>query len=219
MLTHHKHILWDWNGTLLDDVALCVDIMNGILARKRLAPMTVERYRTLFTFPVRDYYLKLGFDFDDESFEELGAEFMAHYERRRHESDLYPGARDALARVRAAGIGQSVLSACYHDTLVELVRHFDLEPFFDRLMGIDSIYAPGKIAQGRRLVAELGCSPANVVLIGDTAHDHEVARELGADCILIARGHHAHEIIAPCGVPVLDSITELFAQGDSHAAP
>ena len=48
-----KHVIWDWNGTLLDDAVLCVEVMNVVLARRKLPPLTAERYADRFRFPVR----------------------------------------------------------------------------------------------------------------------------------------------------------------------
>ena len=58
----YKHIIWDWNGTLLDDTWLCVEGINQALIKRNLTPISEDRYREVFTFPVRDYYKKLGFD-------------------------------------------------------------------------------------------------------------------------------------------------------------
>jgi phosphoglycolate phosphatase len=76
MFHHYHHILWDWNGTLFDDVWVNVSAMNTLLARRNLPLLTVERYRTVFTFPVRTYYQAIGLDLTAESFEDLSVEFM-----------------------------------------------------------------------------------------------------------------------------------------------
>ena len=86
--TRYKHIIWDWNGTLLDDAKLCVDIMNVVLSRRNMPVISLRQYQELFDFPVVDYYVKLGFDFEKESFEIVGTEFIDYYEERRHEANL-----------------------------------------------------------------------------------------------------------------------------------
>ena len=68
----YKHIIWDWNGTLLDDGWLFVDVMNTILKRRKMNTITLEKYREIFGFPVKNYYIKLGFDLEKEPFEDLG---------------------------------------------------------------------------------------------------------------------------------------------------
>ena len=58
-----KHIVWDWNGTLLDDRWLTIAVMNRLLARRNMDELTEDRYLQLFTFPGIDYNRRLGFDF------------------------------------------------------------------------------------------------------------------------------------------------------------
>ena len=204
-----KHIIWDWNGTLFNDAWLCMDVMNGLLRRRGLPLLTAERYQELFEFPVENYYRRLGFDFGRESFEQLGTEFMADYESRRLECGLREHARDVLAAVKRKGLTQSVLSAYKHDTLEQLLDHFGVRPFFVRVIGSDDHYASGKVDQGRRWIRELTCRPEEVLLIGDTLHDFEVAQAMGTACWLIPCGNHSRERLETCGVPVLDSLREV----------
>ena len=84
--SQYKHIIWDWNGTLLDDAWLFVDIMNGVLENRNMDTITVEKYRKIFGFPVEEYYKKLGFDLEKESFYESGLEFIRAYEKRRYKN-------------------------------------------------------------------------------------------------------------------------------------
>ena len=61
----------------------------------------------------------------------------------------------------------------------------------------------------QKLLVKLDVLPSEILLIGDTVHDHEVAELLGIDCVLIARGHNKKCKLENCGVPVFDSIKEL----------
>lgn len=207
----YRHVIWDWNGTLLDDLDLCIDIMNGLLRRRGLPPMDRARYHAVFGFPVRAYYERLGFDFRRDPFEELSAEFIAGYEARRHESRLQPAAREVLAALQQAGIPQSILSAYRGETLREMVGHFGLTSFFVRLTGLDNIYAHSKTELGRAWVAELGLPGNDILMIGDTLHDLEVAETLGIDCVLVAAGHHPAERLRPQTSRVVDSLPALRA--------
>ena len=216
-----RHVIWDWNGTLFDDAHLCVDVMNRLLAARGLTALTAERYQDLFGFPVVDYYRRLGFDFTRETFEQAGSEFMAGYERRRLEGVLRPEAPAALAAFRRAGVGQSVLSAYRSDTLGELVSHFGIRGFFEAVIGGDDHYARGKTEQGLSWMRQAGISPREVLLIGDTVHDFEVARAMGAACWLIPCGHQSPARLRACGVPVYDSLSTLPLPAEArqnHAA-
>ncbi|MFH1197912.1 MAG: HAD family hydrolase [bacterium] len=208
-LRKYKHIIWDWNGTILDDVFLCVDIMNGILRRNNLPPITIEKYKEVFTFPVRDYYEKVGLNMQNDNFIILGKEFMDEYELRRNTCSLHDGAVESLEYFKSLSQSQSVLSAYSHDTLVEALNHYGILKYFDKVAGLDNIYAGSKLNNGKLLVGQIGIPSKEILLIGDTIHDFEVATELGIDCVLISFGHQSKEKIMKCGVPVIDSLNKL----------
>lgn len=204
-----KHIIWDWNGTLFNDVELCREIINGILVRRNLNELSLAAYRDIFTFPVQDYYEKAGLDFTKYPFEVLGREWMNEYEVRKSECRLHDGATDILEKISEKGIGQSILSAYSQHTLVEIVRRLGLERYFSHMVGLDHIYATSKIENGKELMKKLGNGKGENLFIGDTVHDFEVAEEIGARCILIADGHQAKEKLEVCGAPVFNSLKDI----------
>jgi len=206
----HRHVIWDWNGTLLDDAWLCVEILNGLLHEAGLPALTVEEYRADFSFPVLGFYERRGFDFTTHSFDEVSRRYIGAYNARRYECRLQPGTVEALRELGAAGIEQSVLSAYHEETLREVVAHYGLANFFTRLSGLDNIRADGKVARGQAHLRALELHEAahTVLLIGDTAHDHEVAAALGADCLLLHHGHMHPERLEGRGAPVVASLEE-----------
>ncbi len=210
MIKNYKHIIWDWNGTLFNDVELCVDIMNGLLKKRDIRQLTVDDYKNIFTFPVSEYYAKVGFDFTKESFEKVGKEWMDEYETRKSESTLHPGTRDVLEKISRMGKGQSILSAYSRHTLVDIVEHYKLTSYFTHLVGLDHIYATSKVELGMDLIRRLELKEEEAVLIGDTVHDYDVAKEIGADCILIADGHQCKDTLLKCGTTVLNNINDIF---------
>jgi phosphoglycolate phosphatase len=197
-----KHIIWDWNGTLLNDVILCRDVMNSILKRFDLPFLTTQKYREIFTFPVSDYYQKAGIDFSKASFEILGRDFMDMYEQRKYECDLYAGVREGLDQFSRKNISHSILSAYHHKTLTEIIEYFGITNYFEKVSGLDNIYAGGKLEIGRKLIADLPYNKSEIVLIGDTTHDKEVASELGIDVIIIADGHQDEKRLLELNVPL-----------------
>lgn len=210
MIEKYKHIIWDWNGTILNDVNLCVELINWLALSRSLPPIDIDRYREVFTIPVKNYYANLGFDFEKESFEKLGRIWMDEYERRKFECGLYDGVTDLLNKINKLGIGQSILSAYSQHTLDELVDHYGLRKYFTHVVGLDNIYAASKLHLGKDLMNRLGNGKGETLLIGDTVHDCEVASEIGADCILIANGHQSREVLLECGVKVCNSIQEFL---------
>ncbi len=210
MLNNYKYIIWDWNGTLFNDTELCLDIINGILLKRKLEALTLNKYRDIFTFPVEEYYRKAGLDFNQYPFEILGREWMDEYEKRKYEASLHKGVRKILRLISKQSKQQSILSAYSQHTLIEIVKYFSIEKYFSYLVGLDHIYASSKIEIGKRLLAKLGNKPDETVLIGDTFHDYEVAKDLEIDCILVANGHQSKEKLLTSNVKVLDSLTDLY---------
>jgi phosphoglycolate phosphatase len=204
-----RYVVWDWNGTLLDDMWLCLSVMNRMLRKRGMPAVSAEQYRASFTFPVRDYYVFLGYDFTRESFEDLSVEFIAGYEAGKRECALQPQVQSTLKRIADSGRRQSLLSASAQTSLEEAIGHFQLAPYFERVMGLDNIYAHSKVEQGKQLVASLPFAPQEVLLVGDTLHDLEVAQAMGVSCVLVAHGHQSRTRLQKSGVPVIDSLKEL----------
>ena len=209
MIKTYDHIIWDWNGTLLNDVELCLGIINNIISKRDLPTISLDYYQEIFTFPVKDYYQKAGLDFSKYPFELLGMEWIMEYEKRKLEAELFPNALGTLKSIQKSGRGQSILSAYSQKDLVEIVTYFRLNDFFQHISGLDNIYATSKIDLGIELIDKLDIPNDRIILIGDTIHDFEVSREIGTDCILIAKGHQSKSRLMNCGVPVLDSLDHI----------
>ncbi|MEW6652404.1 MAG: HAD family hydrolase [Bacteroidota bacterium] len=211
MIENYKHIIWDWNGTILDDVDLCVELINGLLQERCIKTITKDEYKNIFTIPVKNYYAALGFDFEKESFEIVGKKWIDEYELRKFECKTYQGVIELMGRISSMGIGQSILSAYNQHTLDEMTKHFGLTNYFSHIVGLDNVYAAGKLHLGQQLIKKLGNGKGETLMIGDTEHDYEVAAEIGADCILLSNGHYDRKRLEKLGVPVLDSINGLLS--------
>jgi phosphoglycolate phosphatase len=205
----YQHIIWDWNGTLMDDAWLCSQIMNGMLSRRGLDVITPEHYAEIFDFPVSDYYRRAGWDFSAIPFETLSDEFVAEYSKRIAECPLRAGTGEALTRAARAGLTQSVLSAAKQSLVDRLVAHYGLAEYFESVHGIADHHAAGKVEMAKRWLAESGRDPAGMLLVGDTVHDHEVAQELGVDCVLVFSGHMSVSRLQATGAPVVAGLAEI----------
>jgi phosphoglycolate phosphatase len=208
----YRHVIWDWNGTLLDDVVLCVDVVNAMLRARGMPEVATEAYRENFDFPVRDYYRKLGFDFLAEPFEALANEYISTYNSRVAECALHPGVTQILEAVSRQGAEQYLLSAHEQRALAEALEHFGIAGWFREVVGQSDNHANGKIAAGLALIERLDLDPPRTVLIGDTVHDHEVASALGVDCILVCHGHHSRKRLAAVHDRLLDTLAALRAE-------
>ncbi len=210
MLKKYKHIIWDWNGTLFNDVDLCIDIINMILKNYAIKKLTKDEYKEIFTFPVRNYYAKAGLDLNKHSFDKLGYEWISRYEKRKNEGQLYDSAIKILDYINKNEVEQSILSAYSRPTLREIVSQFELESYFVQIEGLDHIFATSKLELGKILMKKLNNRGDETLLIGDTVHDYEVAEEIGSDCILVADGHQSKKRLLTCGVTVVNNLDELY---------
>ncbi len=211
MIAHKKLIIWDWNGTLLDDVSICIDAMNSILAKRSMDLINRFKYKEIFDFPVIDYYKKLGFNLSGESFEELSVEFINNYSERLRYALLHNDVLEILQALKQKGKSQVILSAMQRNSLEESVQMLQIRDYFDTLVGLDDIYASGKEELARHYFHKHHLVPEDVLFIGDTIHDYEVAESVGADCLLISCGHHSFERLVHTGVKVLRKHKDLIS--------
>ena len=211
IVKNYSHLIWDWNGTLLNDVELCAAIMNMLLTQESLPNISIQKYKSIFTFPVIDYYKIAGHTFEKTSFEVLGKQFMDEYELQKNNCKLFPGIPELLAELQSKNIQQHLLSAYEQNNLNNILKHFSINNYFQHIVGLDNIYAGGKshLAQDLAMRIRSNGAAGNILLIGDTIHDYEVAEEINSDCILVSHGHQDEERLLQLGIPVVKNINEL----------
>jgi len=207
----YQHIIFDWNGTLFNDVELCAGIMNVLLTQESLPNITIQRYKEIFTFPVIDYYKIAGHTFKRKSFEDLGKQFMVEYEIRKLKCQLFPGVMKLLTDLKNKHINLHLLSAYEQQSLNNILRYYNIHSVFENIVGLDNIYASGKSHLAKQLANKIRYNEAekNILLVGDTNHDYEVAKEINSDCILISHGHQDEERLLKLGIPVVNNFLEL----------
>ncbi len=209
-MKRYDHIIWDFNGTLLDDVQTGICSVNALLRERGLAEIkSKEHYREIFRFPIIEYYRSLGFDFEREPYEVLAPLWVALYLENVKAAGLYPDVIDTLELVKSMEIGQSVLSATELSMLEGQLETLGIRGYFDEVMGLDNIHAGSKLSLAYEWRARH--EGERVLLIGDTDHDVETACALGADCMLVSRGHQSRRhLLSVCG-NVADDLEEIKA--------
>jgi phosphoglycolate phosphatase len=205
-------IIWDWNGTLLNDIELCVQTMNEMLQKRNLQQLSLAKYKDVFSFPVKDYYQKIGFDFVSEPFEIPAREFIDLYNDRVSGCQLHNHAVTVLKYFQSKGIRQFVLSAMKQETLEQCLEQHHINIFFELVSGLDNHYASSKLENGLQLISQLNLNANELVLIGDTVHDFEVACKLCCRCVLIANGHQSRQILESTGSLVIDELSQLIGK-------
>lgn len=208
-----KAIIWDWNGTLLDDISICIESMNILLEERGLPMLNRPTYREIFSFPVRSYYEKAGFDFRREDFEIPALEFIKLYAERLPGADLFPETFQVLEHLAARGYYQTVLSAMEHESLVRSLKDKGVFTYFNLVNGISDHFAHSKLEVGAALISGLEFARSEILLIGDSLHDLEVAEALDVDCLLVSNGHQSARRLlekTPAVTGRLSDIIQLF---------
>ena len=206
----YTHLIWDFNGTILDDIDLGIHCVNVMLAKRDLPIIRGrEHYRSIMSFPIIDYYARLGFDFEKEDYYTvLAPEWVDLYMAGEGECLMMSEVLETLQAVKNLGIPQIVLSASNRDQLLFQLRRLGVDTYFDEILGLDNIYAKSKTHLASVWLSQ---NPTAVPLcIGDTDHDAALADVMGADCVLYTGGHQSREKLAPCNKPMIDRIGQVL---------
>lgn len=214
------HIVWDWNGTLIDDVAVVVAAVNDTLAIVDRRPITIEEYGANYTRPVLLFYERLlGRDIEQSEWLAFDRAFHASYRQRVDSAALADDALEALTAAQEGGLSQSLLSMYWHDELVPQVDRRGLSKFLVRIDGLRG--TPGDRKQeylARHLLAVDGdlarqTAPSEILVVGDALDDADAASALGLNCVLYTSGAHPTDQLKTAGVPVVESLMEALRVG------
>ena len=204
-----KHIIWDFNGTLLNDTQLSLDVDNNVFEKLGIPGITLDDYRNNMTMPVRDFYSAVGVDYSVHSYETIARLWLDEFNQKAVGVGLVSGALDAIRFFHSQGRSQSVLSASYEPSLRKQCEALGLTPYMTDISGLEDESASKKTEIGRRQLHELELEGRDVVLIGDMLTDAHLAEDLGADCILVSWGHNDLKPLLSSGLPVARDFGEL----------
>lgn len=205
----YTHLVWDFNGTILDDIQLGIDCVNVMLKKRSLPTLdSVEAYRAIMRFPVIDYYKDLGFNMEEEDYYQiLAPEWVAMYLAGEPNCGMMDGVMEVLEAAKTAGVKQMVISATKTDQLLSQLDRLGIRGYFDEILGLDNFYAASKTALAEAWRKE---HPEAVVLsVGDTDHDGDLADVLDADCLLYTGGHQSKERLLTRNKTLIDHIGEI----------
>ncbi|MBO4265097.1 MAG: HAD hydrolase-like protein [Clostridia bacterium] len=209
----YTHIFWDFNGTVYNDINEGIDTINELLVRYGLKPIdSLKTYRELFSFPIKDYYRTLGFDFSKNDFSVIAEEWLKIYLEKTANTSYFPEIPSVLSKLKALGASNIVFSATEIGVLKGQIKKLGLCDDFDDVLGTNNVEGSGKTAVGIKYIeshAE-GDKRDSFLLIGDTLHDADVAKSMGIDCLLVSIGHQSYEKLLSAGVPVVRSLEEII---------
>ncbi|CAM5321685.1 HAD family hydrolase [Streptomyces californicus] len=220
--TTRTHLVWDWNGTLLDDTYAVVRATNAAFAEVELEPITPERYREMYTIPIPRFYERfLGRLPTEAEWKRMDGVIHRYYAEQRTACGLTAGAEELLRGWQRAGRSQSLLSMYGHEQLVPVVRGTGSSRRFVRVEGRRGPSGGSKALHMERHFEALagvdGIAPENAVVIGDALDDAVAAAHVGARAVLYTGGSHSRRSLEGAGVPVVDSLAEAVALAETFA--
>lgn len=205
----NKYIFLDFNGTIIDDIDLCLSLLNEGLRQQNKKEITKERYKEIFTFPVKKYYELAGLDFNIESFESMAVKYIKTYQPLSLKCNLFKDITKAFEILKNKGYHLVILSASEKNNLLDQCKHFDIVKYFDEILGIDNICAESKVDIAVRYMKENNINGDDILFVGDTLHDLEVAEAMKAKCMLVSCGHQSVDVLKTGGVPIIDNVYSL----------
>lgn len=199
----YKNILWDWNGTILNDTPVAFEATNILLERFGYPTITLEYYRDNIDTPIVNLYSKI-FDLNKHDIQMLDDEWGVLYNKLSYKIKLHADVDKMLCAFADKNCRQVVLSAFKTNEIIKYARKFFVEHYFDDILGTQRIVMESKTVRGKRYMHEHGFATEQTLYIGDTVHDCETALDLGVDCILFSGGQQSPKLLQNCGVPVCD---------------
>ncbi|MEO5876121.1 MAG: HAD hydrolase-like protein [Streptosporangiaceae bacterium] len=203
-----RHIVWDWNGTLFDDVGAVMGATREVFAGTPAAGLTTEEFRAAYTRPIWVTYEQiLGRALAEGEWERMDATFHTGYHRLMVDSVLTSDAHDALGRWSGS---QSLLSMWGHDLLLPKVKEFGIAEFFTHVDGLRGAPGGGKAEHLVLHARAVGLDPGDITLIGDSVDDARAAAHIGAGAVLYTGGMQRRQELETMGVPVVDTLLEAL---------
>ena len=209
-----NYSLFDFNGTILDDVDVCLDILNQMLNEKNHPSIDKKRYLDIFTFPVIEYYKKAGFDLPKDDFDALAKHFFALYNEKSSKCHLYPGLVETLDNLKKLNKHLYVVSASEKNMLIKQLKQANIYDYFEDIVGQDDIKAQGKLASLEEFLKRKELKRDETVMVGDTLHDGEIAQKCHINYLLVADGHQSYQVLSKMGKPLhhIDELLEVIKE-------
>lgn len=204
-----QHIIWDWNGTLLNDLPIIIDAVNDTVDEVGLRRITLDDYRSYYTRPVKKFYDSIaGEEIEHDLWKKIDHLFHVRYEELLGQAALAAGAHDVLTNLDQGPNSQSLLSMAPNAGLQDALHQFGVRRYFEIAQGNTGPPGGFKDEHLAEHLRRVGLDPGAVTMIGDTVDDAHAAMANDIDIVLYDDGsHHRHDLEA-LGVPVAESLAD-----------
>ena len=199
-------VIWDYNGTLADDVIPSLLASNEIIVRHGKEPITLEQYYEYVDYPISRFWEHI-FDLEKFPMSAIGEEYYAVYPK--YFRGLSDGAAELVKKLDDAGVVQMILTSAHPRLIGQTLREAGIEEYFDAVSSSGDLLAGSKIDRGIEWLKKSGIDPRRAVTVGDTLHDRDAAAAMGTDCILCSFGHQSEARLKTAGLPVARKFSEI----------
>ncbi len=207
-MKHYTTIIWDFNGTLVDDVYAALGAVNDMLTRRNQNIITIDEYYKAVDTPIWKFYQQV-FIPDTITPEEAIKEFDSGYEKHLKQEPLMEGAADVLSYLSSLNKRQLVVSASHIEKVSARLEALGIIGYFQKVLALTDYNAGDKTFLAQQYFSDNGINPEEVVVIGDCVADWQMAKALYCDCILNTKGHQSRREFAVSDAVIIDSLTEL----------
>lgn len=204
----YKHIFWDFNGTIIDDVHNALSCVNDMLERKGRKPIDITEYYDYVDTPIINFYYRI-LPPEEVIFSEISEQYHSDYARHLEETALAAGTEDLLKELNEHGVHQYIITSNFIGETLELIEKFGIKEYFDEILGADNTLAESKIERAKAFFESRGINRNEAIFIGDTLHDLETANALGIDCVLVAFGHQGRRLLNSHNAYNVESLQEV----------
>ncbi|MEO8754172.1 MAG: HAD-IA family hydrolase [Casimicrobiaceae bacterium] len=203
-------IVFDWDGTLADSTAPIVYAMKEACRDLGLRVPGDVAARHVIGLGVVDAMKYVAPELPASRYPEFGARYGHHYLAREADIPLFSGARELLADLEAAGFLLAVATGKSRTGLARMLENFGLEHAFDATRCADEGLPKPHPDMLLHLIDRLAVEPQATLMIGDTTHDLDLARNAGARAVAVTYGAHPPaELQRWAPLAVVDSMPEL----------
>jgi phosphoglycolate phosphatase len=179
-----RNIIFDWSGTLVDDLPAVWQATNFVLQQAGVPEMTLEQFRAEFSLPFRGFYDRFT---PQVPLSQLEGWFHGRFREVQDSVVELPHAREFLEFCRARALRTFVLSTVKAEHFATQTAQNRFHEFFER----PYLEVWDKREKIRDLLAAHGLEPRETLFVGDMEHDIETARHGGIFSCAVLTGYNS----------------------------
>lgn len=184
-----KHWIFDWSGTVVDDLGLVICATNYVLGQYGKPKMDLDTFRREFCLPYEEFYQN---HLPGSNMEEVEAHFRHGFDISEVKVTVLPYAKEFLDYLKASGCKLYVLSSMCEKVFDEQVVELGMDHYFEQT------YAG--VLDKREVIGEMmathGMGKRNTVFVGDMTHDVDTAHHAGIMSVGVLTGYNQASVLA-----------------------